>query len=158
MKKNSIFFERILQIIDYYDIRSVNSFALDHLKYNSSEKINRLKSENTNPSYEILCDIANKFEEIDMNWLILGVGDMIKSKKIKENSEVVSDDGIKIVDNTSIGFILDRYEALAAENALLKKENEILKNKRSAPAISYNDRLDSNEITISIAAEPKNHK
>ena len=62
-----IFFERIQKIIDYYKIKSVNSFAKDYLKYKSSEKINRLKGKNALPSYEILHDISIKFENINPN-------------------------------------------------------------------------------------------
>lgn len=78
--KNSIFFERISQIIDYYGIRNVNDFALNYLNYKSSQKINRLKEENSMPSFEILVDISNKFEEIDANWLITGKGSMLKEQ------------------------------------------------------------------------------
>lgn len=65
MKENSNFFERILQIIDYYNIKSVNSFAIDYLGYPASEKINRLKKGNSKPSYDIIVDITNKFEDIN---------------------------------------------------------------------------------------------
>lgn len=43
MRRNSTVLERICQVIDYSGIRRGNSFAIDHLKYTSSEKINRLK-------------------------------------------------------------------------------------------------------------------
>jgi len=76
--KNTTFFERILKIIDYHNIKSVNSFAKEYLGYESSEKINRLKDTNKKPSFEILDDISNKFENIDMNWLLTGRGDMLK--------------------------------------------------------------------------------
>lgn len=85
-KKNSNFFERILQIIDYYNIRSINSFALDYLNYNSSEKINRLKKDNTSPSYEIILDITNKFEDISVDWLITGKGNMLKDNYSNESN------------------------------------------------------------------------
>lgn len=53
-----------------------------------------------------------------------------------------------------MGFILDRYEALAAENALLKKENEDLKilTAKSTEAIPYPEI--SAKLSTSIAAEP----
>jgi hypothetical protein len=125
MGKSSIFFERIVQILEYYDINSVNSFALDYLKYNSSEKINRLKKPNTNPSFDILCDIANKFEEIDMNWLLLGVGKMLKDDTVDLKSSISSD--LKIVDQVSFNYLLDRYEKLAIENGRLNAELDVLK-------------------------------
>lgn len=74
--KKSNFFERIEQIIDYYDIKNVNDFAVNYLGYKSSQKINRLKEENTSPSFEILNDISNKFDKINPGWLLTGKGKM----------------------------------------------------------------------------------
>ena len=74
----SNFFERISSIMDYYEIKSVKSFACKHLGYASSEKINRLKGRGTRPSYEILNDISNKFEDINVEWLLTGKGEMLK--------------------------------------------------------------------------------
>jgi len=90
--KKAGFFERILQVIEFYDIKSVNSFAKDYLNYDSSEKINRLKDKSKKPSFEILNDISNKFENVDMNWLVSGKGEMLKNyQKIGniDNSSVV---------------------------------------------------------------------
>ncbi|GEM_PF-4334212 len=77
MELISNFFERIMQIIDYKGYKSINSFAIDGLKYASSEKIYRLKNQKNKPSIDILADIANQFEEININWLITGKGEMI---------------------------------------------------------------------------------
>lgn len=145
MKKYSDFFERILQIIEYYGIKSVNSFACDFLKYESSEKINRLKKENANPSYEILLDISNKFEDIDMNWLIAGRGSMLKTAKEVD---------VKEVDNE---WLLRRFEEVVEERALLKKENEELKLSRGNP-INDTTYPISKKIGSHIAAEPGAHK
>ena len=99
--KNLTFFERILQIIELYNIKSVNSFAKDYLNYDSSEKINRLKNDNKNPSFEILCDIANKFEVINMNWLLTGNPPMLRTQieqdiqdKEKESRPMTTDERI----------------------------------------------------------------
>lgn len=74
-----------MQIADYYGYKSVNDFALNGLEYTHSEKINRLKGENAKPSFDILKDISNKFEKVNLNWLINDVGNMLydetKSKK-----------------------------------------------------------------------------
>lgn len=95
--KKSNFFERIEQIIDYYDIKNVNDFAVNYLGYKSSQKINRLKEENTSPSFEILNDISTKFEKINPGWLLTGKGKMINedqadispicSQKVAEKKE-----------------------------------------------------------------------
>lgn len=92
MEKKSNFFERILQIIDYYGIKNVNNFALNWLNYTSSEKINRLKKENTNPSYEIIIDITNKFEDISPEWLLTGNGPMLKKSELITTTLINSED------------------------------------------------------------------
>jgi hypothetical protein len=88
------FFERILRIMDFYGIKSVNSLAKEWLKYDSSEKINRLKDATKNPSYEILKDISNIFIEIDANWLITGNGEMLK-EEFRDDSDVDKTDDSK---------------------------------------------------------------
>lgn len=70
---------RIKALMAYY---SMSSLALaKELGYKSSEKISRLfREKNAKPSYDIIFDIANKFE-INADWLITGRGSML----IKEN-------------------------------------------------------------------------
>ncbi|MGL5912871.1 MAG: hypothetical protein ACRCZB_01810 [Bacteroidales bacterium] len=83
MKKKR-FFDRILQLAECYEIKSINKFAKEYLGYSSSERINRLREEGNNPSFEIIEDIANKFEEINMRWLITGEGAMLREVPTKE--------------------------------------------------------------------------
>lgn len=78
MKKSTNFFERITQIINYKGYRSVHAFAINGLGYSSSEKLNRLKKEGAKPSYDILEDIANKFDDINVDWLLTGRESMLK--------------------------------------------------------------------------------
>lgn len=78
MRKNTNFFERIIDLINYKGFRSVHDFAVNGLGYTSSEKLNRLKKEGNKPSYDILKDIANKFDEINVNWLLTGRESMLK--------------------------------------------------------------------------------
>lgn len=151
MKEKSIFFERISQIIDYYGIKSVNSFALDYLKYDSSEKINRLKRSNTNPSYEILCDIANKFEEIDMNWLLLGLGHMLKKENSYSKSEIKAGNQTSfnclLENQTVFTCLLNKYEKLAFENGKLTAELNAIKNQAGGEVTKKrNSRDDRNRI------------
>lgn len=71
------FFKRLLLIIENQGFKNLNDFALNGLKYESSSKLNRLKDEKNKPSMEILLDIANKFENINLHWLITGKGAML---------------------------------------------------------------------------------
>jgi len=65
---------------------SANKFAT-MLGYDSSEKIRRLfRGENANPSAEILQDIANKFAEINIEWVLTGKGEMIKTPSKEGNT------------------------------------------------------------------------
>lgn len=75
-------FERISQLAKNKGFKSINDFALNGLGYSSSEKINRLKDPKKKPSFEIVSDISNKFEDISVRWLVTGVED--KSMVIEE--------------------------------------------------------------------------
>jgi len=119
MNKNSNFFERIMQIAEYYGYNSANDFAKNALNYSSSEKINRLKKENNKPSIDILLDISNKFENINLNWLLAGEEPMFK---IEQEQGVIS------AHNSPTGTPLVSIEAIggfgSAEFSI--SENDIL--------------------------------
>jgi len=73
------FFNRLMQIIDYKEFKNLNDFALNGLGYESSSKLNRLKHDDKNPSVDIILDISNKFQEINIDWLLTGQGEMLKN-------------------------------------------------------------------------------
>lgn len=77
-ENNNLLFQRIERIVRALDYSSINDFALNGLGYSSSEKISRIKR-GGKPSYDILNDISNKFEIINLDWLISGKGEMLKS-------------------------------------------------------------------------------
>ena len=112
-KKQSDFFERIQKIIDYKGIKSVNEFALNHLKYDAPQKINRLKQEGTSPSYEILVDIVNKFEEINPLWLLTGKGDMLIAANATTSTNQTNEALKKLVDaqEKTIKLLEEQLEA-----------------------------------------------
>jgi len=85
--------------------------------------------------------VLSKCEHMDLNWIIRG-------DKSFENSN------IPIIDSNSMGFILDRYEALAAKNALLEKTIEDFRFSQGTPPGPFNYNLPSEKIDIHIAAEP----
>ncbi len=82
MKINSVFYERVSQFSNYKGYNSINDFAKNGLGYNASEKLNRLKDEKNKPSFDIIADISNKFEDIDLNWLVTGRGEMLKQAAV----------------------------------------------------------------------------
>lgn len=93
--------------------------------------------------------IVENYPNYDAKWILTGDGSMLRDEKKQE----VNAPEVHIVDNSSMGFIMDRYEALAVENALLKKEVEQLKQSRgndiNKPAYSFNP-----DPVVNIAAEP----
>lgn len=75
--------------MSYY---SINSLSLSkELGYRSSEKISRLfRDGGAKPSYDIIYDIANRFE-INTDWLITGRGSMLKNRTEFSPEETYND-------------------------------------------------------------------
>ena len=92
LKENSNFFERTLRISVLYGYSGIPDLA-KALGYSSPEKLYRLKKENAKPSVDILQDLSNKFEDLDLNWYITGLGEITKSKKnvLKKNEDINED-------------------------------------------------------------------
>lgn len=88
MKNKTNFFERLTKLITDKGYKSLNDFAVNGLGYKSSEKLNRLKDDHNKPSLTIIEDIANAFAEVNLNWLIMGTGNMYESAAIKEEPEM----------------------------------------------------------------------
>ena len=76
------FFDRIMQVAEYKGYKNPSEFAKRGLGWTSSEKINRLKDESKKPSVDILIEISNKFDDINLGWLLTGKGEMLKEEEI----------------------------------------------------------------------------
>jgi len=75
LNKNSTIFDRILTILEKKGLKNVSELA-DKLGYASPQKIYRLKQEeNSKPSYDIIFDLSNKFEDLNLRWFITGEGE-----------------------------------------------------------------------------------
>jgi hypothetical protein len=69
--------QRIGKYIAYLQV-SRREFAL-RLGYTSSEKINRLfRKDGAKPGFDIIEDMANKFVDLNVEWLVTGRGEMLK--------------------------------------------------------------------------------
>lgn len=115
--------DRIKAIIEYLDI-NIQEFA-NQLGYDSQEKIGRLlrKSDddkNAYPSYAIIFDISNKFDFVDIDWLITGRGAMIKSKKYF--SPQVKEPAPSYSSNQDNSALIQEIKNLTIENYLLKEK------------------------------------
>ena len=76
------FFDRIMQVAEYKGYKNPSEFAKRGLGWTSSEKINRLKDESKKPSVDILIEISNKFDDVNLGWLLTGKGEMLKEEEI----------------------------------------------------------------------------
>lgn len=83
--KKLSFYGRLQRIMEHKGIESLNEMALKHLKYKSSQKLNRLKEEDNSPSTDILVDILAVWPEINGNWLITGSGEMLIDTREKDS-------------------------------------------------------------------------
>jgi phage repressor protein C with HTH and peptisase S24 domain len=76
------FSTRLNELIKVLGFSSANDFAVRGLGYPNSEKIQRLlrpaadADKDPKPSFEILNDIANKFVNVNIKWLITGLGEL----------------------------------------------------------------------------------
>lgn len=85
LKKNNTFSERLRYLIEIKGYKNANEFAKG-LEYASPEKLYRLIRDPENmPSSEILIDISNKFEDINIGWLITGKGDVFVTPNMTPN-------------------------------------------------------------------------
>lgn len=72
MEKKSNIFERILQVAELKGLKNVSDLA-DYLGYSNPEKLYRLgRNPDAKPSFDILEDLTNKFEKLNMRWVISG--------------------------------------------------------------------------------------
>ncbi|RKR83231.1 phage repressor protein C with HTH and peptisase S24 domain [Mucilaginibacter gracilis] len=77
MSTKTTFSDRLLLLFKLKGFRNANEFA-KHMGYASSEKINRLiRDPNNKPSFDIIEDITNKFEDLNGRWLVTGEGEPV---------------------------------------------------------------------------------
>lgn len=115
----SIFFKRILQIAENKGFKNITDFSKNGLEWLSSEKLNRLRKENNKPSIDILLEISNKFDDINLHWLITGKGEMLISKN---KSELLKVEEPKETYGKTEKIELD---LLLKNNSLLKEQNQL---------------------------------
>ncbi len=67
---------RLKIFLDYKNIGIIDLSAV--LGYNSPQKLYRLfNTENASPSCQIVEDISNKYQDLNLNWLFTGRGQML---------------------------------------------------------------------------------
>ena len=119
------FFKRLLYIVESEGFKNLNDFALKGLKYESSSKLNRLKDDKNKPSVEILLDIANKFENVNLHWLVTGIGD--KSLKVDISKHPVDEMKLNVFSEPVFYAEIELVKTLKETIANLRKDIEELK-------------------------------
>lgn len=77
--ENTNIFERIMQLAVVKGFKNIPDLAT-YMGYDSAEKLYRLKRKpDANPSYDIVEDFTNKFEDLNIRWFISGKGKMLIS-------------------------------------------------------------------------------
>lgn len=114
---------RIKELMSYY---SINSLTLSkRLGYKSSEKISRLfRDGGAKPSYDIIYDIANKFE-INTDWLITGRGSMLESEGSATNNQYIKGDSNNMIGGN--GTVSVDGKDFKQSSAIIAEYNERLK-------------------------------
>lgn len=97
--------ELVARLKVYLDYKKLGVIDLSiSLGYNSPQKLYRLfNTENANPSCQIIEDIANKYYDLDLNWLFTGRGEMLMETM------------------QNINFKEKYYDCLVEKEALYKK-------------------------------------
>ena len=118
---------RLKTYIEYKQL-SYRQFAIE-LGYSSSEKLSRLlRNPENKPSYDIIFDIANKFDELNIDWLITGRGAMLKTEINKEYNECVDSYNSLVLEYHELAELnselLNNYKEKLEENKALQTDNE----------------------------------
>lgn len=97
------------------------------LKYPSPEKLYRLERDHSaSPSYQTILDLSKSFEDLDLNWLLTGMGEMIKNYKpvtqVNEPTQVYSLKTDRIYSSQSVP--LYNIEASAGIVTLFRDSNQ----------------------------------
>lgn len=112
---------RVSQIIEYKNNGNRKKFA--ETIGVAQQSVNRLFNVDTRTgkypvvTTDILIAITEMFVDIDIRWLLTGVGTMLQAENLQETQPIYK--------------LIEVIKELSAENALLKKENsELLKKKQ----------------------------
>ena len=77
----------VLRLWEYLQIKSFSVYNVaEKLGYDSPEKIYRIfRKQGAKPSAEVIIDVANKFDDFNIDWWFTGKGTMIKGKQTTSN-------------------------------------------------------------------------
>ena len=150
MQEKSLIKKNILKYLDYKGITKYNFYQKTGITRGILDQNNGMSEENTTK-------FLVYYTEVSTDWLILGIGPMLRDGKIEEVQVPVIETPVQLDDNSYMKLVMDRNESLVVENYILKQEVEQLKQSRGkvADTIPYTDNLP--KIGTHLAAEPR-HK
>ena len=115
MTKNSTIFDRIIVIVEKKGFKNVAELA-EKLGYASPQKIYRLKQEeNSKPSYDIIRDFSNKFEDLNLRWFVTGEGLPFGA----EAHSAVAEPGLTYGESEEVKMLKNRIAELEIEKKSL---------------------------------------
>jgi hypothetical protein len=121
--------QRIMDFINLKELE-IPDFS-KQLGYKQPEKLYRLfRKGKANPSVEIISDISNSFEDLNIKWLLTGIGNPL----INENSFLIEKDIIIQSLKEKISIKNRRILELKAQVKLL--EDLVLKKESNSKALS----------------------
>jgi hypothetical protein len=136
LNKNSNFFERLEMLCSLKHIGGITDLALK-MGYSSPEKLYRLKrlkpnsGDFNNPSFDILIDLANMFEDLNMRWLITGRGKVLLKEEAIQPIKMPFDESSLFLNEQEVPYLsitkndVDKIVKLARKLPKLIKDNKI---------------------------------
>jgi hypothetical protein len=153
---SNYFMKAIERTYQYIDYKNISKSDFEKKCGISNGYLGKMYLRKADMGESIIVQILENCPDMSPEWLIIGNGSMLREVIIDEKKQEKKD--LPLVEAISIGFILDRYEALAVENAFLKKENQELINSVSEPSQAREYPINPQPIGSHIAAEPKPYK
>ena len=125
LNNKSELFERIEQLSISKGFKNISDFSY-YVGFPAPEKLYRLGGSPKNkPSFDMLVQISNTFEDLNLNWLIKGVGAMTIAEATESDLPTQTNATDAVADSITklIQTISDTNDTVLRENiALLKQE------------------------------------
>ncbi len=97
--------ERLSQLVAHYGI-NLTEFS-KKLGLNNSVTVSKIINQNRKPSSKTIGRIINAYPDINYDWLINGMGEMLKSTKTNHNE--VNQDDLTVTTKQVIDFLKEYY-------------------------------------------------
>ncbi|CEN54450.1 hypothetical protein [Capnocytophaga canis] len=115
------FYKRLKEVFDFQNIDNPTKLQKKY-GFNNTTATNYMEKGRI-PKTEYLLTIKQKFEELDLNWLFTGKGEMLVNKSIES---LTSDEKIKFLEEKML--LMEENSNLLKENSELKIANLKLQN------------------------------